>query len=253
MNGDSETTLLILDGLMSNRELKGWKLTKSVKKRFGLTWKTMKTICIYHSNCLDGFASAFIIWKTLGPKVEFIPAVYGKEPPLGASSGQRGIYCRFFLSSGYHGQDLRTGSLCNFVIDHHESAIEVAGFSAENYTAKFDITRAGTDDAWIFFGDRKCTRFFRCWLIGISGISPFQEQKRSALQCGKKIGLLSDGILISGDYHKAFLALHNTGSKILKMNARNIEGILKSGTRQVLERQSLSAICHSCIRKAGNI
>ena len=40
----------------------------------------MKIICIYHAGCLDGFASAFILWKTLGPRVEFIPAVYGKEP-----------------------------------------------------------------------------------------------------------------------------------------------------------------------------
>lgn len=37
-------------------------------------------ICIYHGNCPDGFGAAWAVWKKW-PDVEFIPGVYGNEPP----------------------------------------------------------------------------------------------------------------------------------------------------------------------------
>lgn len=40
-----------------------------------------KTICIYHGNCADGFTAAWAVWKALGDQVEFVPGVYGAEPP----------------------------------------------------------------------------------------------------------------------------------------------------------------------------
>lgn len=40
-----------------------------------------KTICIYHGNCADGFTAAWAVWKALGDKVQFVPGIYGQEPP----------------------------------------------------------------------------------------------------------------------------------------------------------------------------
>ena len=37
-------------------------------------------ICIYHGGCDDGFGAAWAVWKRW-PDVQFIPGVYGKEPP----------------------------------------------------------------------------------------------------------------------------------------------------------------------------
>lgn len=41
----------------------------------------MKTLCIYHGNCADGFGAAWVVRKALGESVEFVPGVYGQEPP----------------------------------------------------------------------------------------------------------------------------------------------------------------------------
>ena len=40
-----------------------------------------KIIIIYHSNCLDGFGSAYIAWKQFGEDADYIPAHYGNSPP----------------------------------------------------------------------------------------------------------------------------------------------------------------------------
>ena len=195
----------------------------------------MKTICIYHSNCLDGFASAFIVWKTLGPKVEFVPAVYGKEPPWEKLPDNEVYIVDFSYPVDIMAKICEQAHYVT-VIDHHESAIrKLAGFSAENYTAKFDITRAGTELTHeFFFGDREMHPILQMlanrdlWNFSLPGTkeicAAMWEEDRTFERWDS---------LISSDYHKAFLALHNTGSIILKMNARHIESLLRSGTRQV--------------------
>ena len=37
-------------------------------------------ICIYHFPCADGFTAAWAI-RTRWPDIEFVPGVYGQEPP----------------------------------------------------------------------------------------------------------------------------------------------------------------------------
>ena len=195
----------------------------------------MKTICVYHANCLDGFASAFVVWKKLGPKVEFIPAVYGKEPPWEKLPDNEVYIVDFSYPADIMAKICEQAHYVT-VIDHHESAIrKLAGFSAENYTAKFDITRAGTELTHEFFFSGQALHPILqmlanrdLWNFSLSGTkevcAAMWEEDRTFERWNS---------LIASDYHKAFLALHNTGSIVLKMNARNIEGILKSGTRQV--------------------
>lgn len=38
-------------------------------------------ICIYHGNCADGFGAAWAVWRRWGDAVEYVPGVYGAEPP----------------------------------------------------------------------------------------------------------------------------------------------------------------------------
>ena len=40
-----------------------------------------KPLCIYHGNCADGFTAAWAVWKALGDNCEYVPGVYGNEPP----------------------------------------------------------------------------------------------------------------------------------------------------------------------------
>jgi uncharacterized protein len=41
----------------------------------------MKTYVLYHANCPDGFGAAFAAWLHLGSNAEYIPVLYGKDPP----------------------------------------------------------------------------------------------------------------------------------------------------------------------------
>jgi hypothetical protein len=38
-------------------------------------------ICIYHSPCADGFTAAWAVWRRFGDAVQYLPGVYGQEPP----------------------------------------------------------------------------------------------------------------------------------------------------------------------------
>lgn len=42
-------------------------------------WKP--DLCIFHSNCDDGFGAAYAVWKRWGDEVEFFPGRYGEAPP----------------------------------------------------------------------------------------------------------------------------------------------------------------------------
>jgi oligoribonuclease NrnB/cAMP/cGMP phosphodiesterase (DHH superfamily) len=78
-----------------------------------------KTMCIYHGNCADGFGAAWVVRKALGDQVEFVPGVYGEEPP--DVTGKNVILVDFsykydVLSSlAYKANSI-------IVLDHHKSA-----------------------------------------------------------------------------------------------------------------------------------
>ena len=196
----------------------------------------MKTICIYHSNCLDGFASAFIVWKTLGPKVEFVPAVYGKEPPWEKLPDNEVYIVDFSYPVDIMAKICEQAHYVT-VIDHHESAIrKLAGFSAENYTAKFDITRAGTELTHEFFcQERKLPQILQMlanrdlWNFSLPGTkeicAAMWEEDRTFERW--------DDLIYNMPSFYAFPDLMVFGAKIIAINARHIESLLRSGTRQV--------------------
>lgn len=41
----------------------------------------MKTLVIYHANCIDGFTAAWCAWRKFGHVAEYIPAKHGDPPP----------------------------------------------------------------------------------------------------------------------------------------------------------------------------
>lgn len=78
-------------------------------------------ICIYHANCDDGFASAFVVWKKWGSAVEFVACQYGQEPP--DVTGKDVLIVDFSFPLG----TLRTmerQAQRIIVLDHHKTAME---------------------------------------------------------------------------------------------------------------------------------
>lgn len=130
----------------------------------------MKTLCIYHGGCDDGFGSAWVVRRALGDAVEFHPGIYGKEPPDVTGKNVLLVdfsYKRPVLDAMFR----KTNSM--LILDHHKTAAEdLAGIRAPFGTgwdrhlenvyqdecencqqpyALFDMERSGAGITWDFF------------------------------------------------------------------------------------------------------
>ena len=81
----------------------------------------MKTLCIYHGNCADGFGAAWAVREALGDDVEFHAGVHQDSPP--DVTGREVIFVDFSYKRDVlvAMADKAKGVL---VIDHHKSAVE---------------------------------------------------------------------------------------------------------------------------------
>ncbi len=134
------------------------------EKRLGRPRRPARPLCIYHINCADGFAAAWVVRLFFGAgNVDFHAADYGDPPP---DVGGRDViivdfsYPRPVLDE-MHGE---ADSL--LILDHHESAAaELAGLPApagrgdwawhhrhaDQPHALFDMQRSGCGITWDFF------------------------------------------------------------------------------------------------------
>ncbi|WP_256355689.1 phosphohydrolase [Pseudomonas sp. PDM29] len=79
------------------------------------------TLCIYHGNCADGFGAAWVVRKALGPDVEFVPGVYGQEPP---DVTNKDVILVDFSYKYDVLANLSWKAHSIIVLDHHKSAAE---------------------------------------------------------------------------------------------------------------------------------
>lgn len=116
-----------------------------------------KTI-IYHSDCLDGFTAAWVLWRRFqGEPTQFIPAQYGEDPPWVLVDG-RDTYVVDFSYPRPQLEEMKRRANLLLVLDHHATAEEeLAGLPY----AVFDMGRSGAGLTWdwAFFGQH------RPWLV----------------------------------------------------------------------------------------
>lgn len=110
----------------------------------------MKDLCIYHGNCLDGFAAAWVVWKIFGESnTEYFAGVYQQEPP---SVEKRYVTIVDFsyrrpvlLKMAEQAESIR-------IIDHHKSAeADLRDFPARNVKVHFDMEHSGCILTWMHF------------------------------------------------------------------------------------------------------
>jgi len=125
----------------------------------------MKTLCIYHANCMDGFAAAWVVNQAIyakGNDLCFYPGVYGEAPPDVAGMGVILVdfsYKRDVLLK------MAEGASSIRIIDHHESAQEaLAGIENEEgdycpIEVHFDMAKSGALMTWeYYFAPKKVPR-----------------------------------------------------------------------------------------------
>lgn len=82
----------------------------------------MKPLCIYHSNCADGFGAAWVVRKFFGGDgVDFHAGVYQKPPP--DVTGRDVILVDFSYKRPVLDQMVQTAKSI-LILDHHKSAAE---------------------------------------------------------------------------------------------------------------------------------
>lgn len=125
-----------------------------------------RTICIYHGNCADGFGAAWAVRAALGPDVEFVPGIYGQEPP--DVTDARVLMVDFSYKRPVI-EAMAEQARQILILDHHKSAEQdLAPFiytggdalvreavwkqgGGPKVVALFDMERSGAIMAWDFF------------------------------------------------------------------------------------------------------
>lgn len=117
----------------------------------------MKTLCIYHGNCADGFGAAWVVRKALGTgHVDFHAGVYQDAPP--DVTGRDVLLVDFSYKRPVMAEIVAKANSVK-VLDHHKTAADdlLPMLEAGEICGVFDMERSGAGIAWdhFFAGERR--------------------------------------------------------------------------------------------------
>lgn len=118
----------------------------------------MKTLCIYHGKCADGFTAAWAVRQALGDTVEFHAGIYQEPPPDVAG---RDVVIVDFSYKRAVLEEMAKSANSILILDHHKTAAEdLADIPDAPHTIHspipgcwkvFDMDRSGAGITWDFF------------------------------------------------------------------------------------------------------
>lgn len=102
----------------------------------------MATVVYYHDNCTDGFAAAFVVYKTFGdgPDIKYVPCNYGAKPPDPAEYTSNKVIIVDFSFPLDVMNDMRDKSMHFTWLDHHKTAFEMYGVDSTKPYVSHDET-----------------------------------------------------------------------------------------------------------------
>lgn len=110
----------------------------------------MKTLCIYHGGCDDGFGSAFLVNHFLNGEADFHHGIYQAEPP---DCEGRDVLIVDFSYKRPVMQEIIAKANSVTVLDHHKSAEAELGplLADRQLGGMFDMERSGVGLTWDWF------------------------------------------------------------------------------------------------------
>jgi uncharacterized protein len=104
---------------------------------------------IYHANCSDGFASAYLLWKKYKDEATYIPFHYGVDLDYNTFSADDVVYIVDFSFKKPVLLELASKVEKIIVLDHHKTAAEelVPPFP-HNIFCTFDMNKSGAMLTW---------------------------------------------------------------------------------------------------------
>lgn len=103
-------------------------------------------VVVYHKNCPDGFAAAWVAWKKFGNEAEYVAASYGDPIPEGIEGKE--VYVVDFSYDALRLSDLESKAKRLVVIDHHKGGEAHVKAVKEHV---FDLAHSGAYLAWQYF------------------------------------------------------------------------------------------------------
>jgi len=109
-----------------------------------------KKLCIYHSNCPDGFAAAWVVRQALGDEVEFFKGVHQHLPP--EVKGLDVFLVDFSYKKEVLKCMLKTAASIT-ILDHHISAEQDLSelIKSDDLNGLFDMNKSGAMLTWNWF------------------------------------------------------------------------------------------------------
>ena len=118
-----------------------------------------KTLVLYHGHCMDGLGAALAAYIQLGDDAEFLPCMYGAQPPDLAIFEGRDVYLFDFTFPRAYMDAIAARAHTFVVLDHHVHAAPLLEGTAYGY---FDNSKSGAVLAYEhFFGDAPLPKLFQ--------------------------------------------------------------------------------------------
>ena len=126
----------------------------------------MIPLVIFHSNCLDGFGSAYSAYVHFEinhqQQVEFLPASHSDEPP---DVTGRTVYLLDYVYKRRFMEQVCSQAEKVVVLDHHITAVtDLAGLDTQyaNLDLNLDMDRSGAMMAWEYFHEQPAPKLIAC-------------------------------------------------------------------------------------------
>lgn len=115
-----------------------------------------KNCVLYHSNCYDGFGSAYAAWKFWGNECIYVPCSYNRPVPKEVFEGglRKMLYILDFSFNEETLIELHKVAEKIVILDHHKTAQEMLEPLIEKYDwleINFDMERSGALMSWEHF------------------------------------------------------------------------------------------------------
>jgi len=197
-----------------------------------------KPLCIWHSNCADGFGAAWVFKYHSGLDFDFHPGVYQQPPP---DVEGRDVYMVDFSYKRAVVEDMLKTAKSITLIDHHKSAIDDLQPLIDDKRIRAMVTtkHSGAMLAWLYWHgiskvppqllkhieDRDLWRFS---LPGTREIQaalfsyPYDFEVWNHLMRGDTDKLINDGLAIERKHHKDIKELLPVVTRRMIIDGHNV-------------------------------
>ena len=195
--------------------------------------QSSKKLCIYHGNCLDGFAAAWAVRHSLADSVEFYKGIHQQPPPV--VDGRDVVLVDFSYKRSVLEKMLETASSI-IILDHHVSAEQELSdlLNSGQIDGLFDMNKSGAMLAWEWFNpDQKAPVLIRhiqdrdLWSFKLDGT----REICSALSSYPSDFQVWDKLMTRNE--QQLTDLRREGEAIERKLQKDIEQLITSGVRRM--------------------